>query len=140
MPRVVEAVVSEDIGDASVEAFAHAAGLRPSHGNEAVLDVQFPAFVVEGLPVGRGALSGAGEAVGELLAVVGEDTADLSGECPGQAGGERGGGARASAGKDLGMDPAGGGVGGDEQIAAMGRVSSDMRGRYLTSAWKRPSA
>ena len=38
MAGVVEAVVSEDFGGAAVEAFDPAVGLRPSHGDEAVLD------------------------------------------------------------------------------------------------------
>lgn len=69
----VEAVCFEDVGNASVEAFDHAVGLRCARFGQAVFDAQVAAQHVE-LVLARGLTFAAGkEPVGEFFAVVGQD-------------------------------------------------------------------
>ena len=62
--------------DATVEALDHAIGLRGFRWGQAVLDAQFGAELVEFVVARRGTLAQAEQAVGELLAVVGQDGAN----------------------------------------------------------------
>ncbi len=78
----VEAVGTQDVGDASVEAFDHAVGLRDSRLDQVVFDVVASADPIEGMGTGWLALAGGAEAVGKFLAVVGEDLADRGGGYP----------------------------------------------------------
>ena len=71
-----EAGLGNDLGDAAVEAFDHAVGLWVARGREAMLDLKAFAAFVEGMPA-RGGSGLAGEAVGELAAVIGQDLADF---------------------------------------------------------------
>src|SRR6056297_3219310 len=67
----------QDILEPPVEALHHAVGLRPHRWREAMLDPETGTEAVE-LVVARGrALAQAEQPVGELLAVVGENTCDL---------------------------------------------------------------
>ena len=63
----------QHFGDAAVEAFDHAVGLGMFGLDQPVVDAVRGAGLIEGVPAGRLALAGGAEAVGELLAVVGED-------------------------------------------------------------------
>jgi len=109
----------EHVADASVEAFDHAVGLWSGGFDQAMLDGVLGAEAIERVAAGGRALAGGAEAVGELLAVVGQQCGDF----------ERGGGEQAleeTAGAGGGLvrqafevDPAGGAVDGDEQIRAL---------------------
>src|SRR5690606_29192098 len=68
-----EVVRAQDIGDAPIEALHHAVGLRSLGPRQPMLDAQLRAELVElMLTCGRTFASG-DEAIGEFLAVVGED-------------------------------------------------------------------
>jgi hypothetical protein len=114
-------VGADGVGEASVEAFDEAVGLRPVGPGEAVLDVVFAADLIEGMASG-GLVVGLvlhvdGEAVGELAAVVGEDGVHGLWEVGDEALEEAGGGGGVAAAMDLEIDVAGGAVDGDEGVA-----------------------
>jgi hypothetical protein len=69
----VEAVGGEHFADAAVETFDHAVRLRAARFGQPMLDVERLAQFIEGMRSRRSTLAASDEAVGELLAVVGED-------------------------------------------------------------------
>ena len=68
----LEAGLTDDFCDAAVEALHHAVGLGVARRRQAVLGAELGAGPVEGV-IAAVELGLAGEAVGELAAVVGED-------------------------------------------------------------------
>jgi len=70
-------VSAQDVGDAAIEAFDHAVGLRSSGLDKPMLDVVVGADPIEGVGTGWLALGGGAEAIGKFLAVVGEDRGDV---------------------------------------------------------------
>jgi hypothetical protein len=112
---------ADGFGNAAVEAFDEAVGLRSIRSGQAVIDVVFGADEVEGVIAGRPArrlvLHIDGKAVGELGAVVGQDGVNAMWEV-GQESREE---ARRSLGiapsMDFDIDVAGGAVDRDEGIA-----------------------
>jgi len=81
----IEAVGTQDIGNAAIEVFDHAVGLRPSGLDQAVFDTVIGADPIKGVVAGREALTGGAEAVGKRLAIAGEDLADDEGSLVDQA-------------------------------------------------------
>jgi hypothetical protein len=112
----------QHLGDAAVEAFDHAVGLRMPGLDQPVLDAVRGAGLIEGVLAGRFALAGGAEAVGELLAVVGQHRADHERGLGVQAFQEAGGGGGRFVGSDLEVNPAAGPVDGGDQIAVFGLV------------------
>ena len=110
----------QHFGDAAVEAFDHAVGLRVAGFDRAVVDAVRGAGLIEGVPAGRLALAGGAEAVGELLAVVGEDGPHEERRFGVQALQEAGGGVGRFVRLDLEIHPAAGPVDGRKQIAMFG--------------------
>lgn len=94
-----EAVGGQHLGDESVEALDHAAGLRVCRLDQAMVDGVLGAEAIDGMAAGGLALVGGAEAIGELLAVVGEYGADLERCGVGQAFEEAAGGLRDSSGR-----------------------------------------
>jgi hypothetical protein len=109
----------EGLGDAAVEAFDHAVGLRVERPGELVDDAMGGADPVERMVAGGWLLAmppGATEAVGELGAVVGENGVDLvaeAGEEAFEAGRDR---RPVASGDDRDMGEAGAALDGDEHI------------------------
>ena len=62
--------------DAAVEAFDHAVGLWVHRWRQAMFDTQIGAELIEFVPAGGAALAQTEQAVGELLAIVGQDGTD----------------------------------------------------------------
>jgi len=108
----------EDLGDPTVEAFDHPVGLRAFGWDEAVLDAMALAGLVEKVAAGRFTFPGGAEAVGKLLAVVGQDLGDVEGGLGDQAVEEGGGDLGFLGGMDLQVDPTTGPVDGDEEVTA----------------------
>ena len=114
---VMEPVRVEHIGDAAIEALDHAIGLGSPGWCEAVLDAQCLAQEVELMMARRLTFAGGEQAIGELLAVVGEQALDFAGAGPVQRCEKGGGGLGGPVGLDRDEDPARGAVDGDEQVA-----------------------
>jgi len=112
---------ADSFGDAAIEAFDHAVGLRPIWSGQAVIDVVVGADEIErmlaGGPAGRFVLHVDRKAVGELGAVVGQDGVnrirEVSQESPEEAGRSPG----IAPAMDFDIDVAGGAVDGDKGIA-----------------------
>ena len=121
----LEAGLADDLADAAVESLDHAVGLRMARRTQAVLDGQFRAAPVECV-FSAWRLRLAGEAVGELTAVVGEHGLDLHRRGLVQATQEVGCGGFVLAGVDAQIDPARGAVDGHEQVAS-GRLVGHLR-------------
>ena len=118
----VEAVGLQDIGNAPVEAFDHAIGSGCPGLGQPVLYAQLLAQLVE-LMVATGlALTTGKEAIGELLAVVGQHSGDLdrAGLVQGMEEGPSAGGRLVAF--DLHEHPARRPVNGHKQVAALGFV------------------
>jgi hypothetical protein len=114
-------LAADGFGNAPVEAFDQAIGLRPIRPGEAVLDAAFCADAVERMAARRFVfglvLHVDGEAVGELAAVVGEDGVNGIWEVRQEALQESRRGLGVAAGMDLQVNVTGGPVDGDEGIA-----------------------
>jgi hypothetical protein len=108
-------------GDAPVEAFDHAVGLRVVGPGQAVFDAVLLAEPIKGMVAGRSpgrlVLLVDGEAVGELGTVVGQDGMNVVREVRQEAFEEAGRGCSVPPGMDLDKDVAGGAVDGDKGIA-----------------------
>jgi len=111
---------ADGFDDATVEAFDEAVGLRPIGSGEAMVDATFGADAVEGMASGRSigwlALHVDGEAIGELAAIVGEDSVNGMREVVEEAREELGCGLCVPLGMDLQIDIAGGPIDGDEGV------------------------
>ncbi len=73
----VEAVGAQDVSNTAIEAFDHAIGLRAAGLGQAMRDAVVGTDPIEGMGAGGLALAGGTEAIGELLAIVGEHPGDL---------------------------------------------------------------
>nr|WP_194461722.1 hypothetical protein [Bradyrhizobium sp. CCBAU 53421] len=108
-------------GDAPVEAFDEAVGLRVVGLGQAMLDAALLAELIKGVVAGRSpgrlVLLVDGEAVGELGAVVGQDGVNVVREVGQEALKETGRGGAVPPGMDLDKDVAGGAVDGDKGVA-----------------------
>ena len=108
-------------GDAAVEAFDQAIGLRLVGLGEPVLDLALGAQAIKGVfargPIARLVLLIDCEAVGELAAIVGEDGVDAMGEVRQEAFEEALGGLALAIGMDLQIDVAGRAIDRHEGIA-----------------------
>ncbi len=113
---------TQNIGNAAIEAFDHAVGLWGPGLDEAMLDTVIGADSIEGVGAGRVALAGGAEAVGKLLAVVGEELVDGKGSLIDQALEEAAGGGCRLILEDFHVNPAGCAINGGEQIRALVRV------------------
>ena len=113
---------SQDIRDSSIEALHHAVGLRGPGPRQAMFDAQGQAQLVELVLPRRLAIPGAEQAVGELLAVVGQDLADPDRTGLVQSVQEGLGRRRRLVGLDGQVNPAAGPVDGHEQVASGGLV------------------
>ena len=71
-----EVMAAQHLFDTAVEALHHPVGLRPTWAGEPMLDAESVAQRIEGMLSGGRALARGDEAVGELLAIVGEDRVD----------------------------------------------------------------
>ncbi len=87
-----------------------------------MLDTVIGADSIEGVGAGRVALAGGAEAVGKLLAVVGEELVDGKGSLIDQALEEAAGGGCRLILEDFHVNPAGCAINGGEQIRALVRV------------------
>ena len=114
----LEAGGLDDFGDAPIEAFDHAIGLRMLGRDQAVLDLVFQASLVEGMVACGFSFAGGAKPVGELLAVIGQHLLDGEGAVRHQVFQEGGGGGCLLVGMDFPVDPPAGPVDGHEQIAA----------------------
>ena len=112
-----EVVGAQQIGDATVEALDHAVGLRVLRLGQSMLDAQFSAELVEGVFPRRGTFARGDKAVGELLAIVGQEGADVERRGLGQRRQKTLGVGRRLGGIYGDEDPAGGSVDGHEQVA-----------------------
>ncbi len=74
---------------------------------------------IEGMGAGGLALAGGAEAVGKLLAVVGEERADVERSLLDQACEKAAGGGGGSVLEDLDVDPTGGAIDGGKQVRAL---------------------
>ncbi len=92
MPGRGEGGGFQHLGDAAVEALDHPVGLRVSGLDQPMVDAVVGAGSVEDVPAGRFALAGGAEAVGELLAVIGQHGANAERRFGVQAFQEAGGG------------------------------------------------
>jgi hypothetical protein len=114
-------LATDGFGDAPVEAFDQAVGLRMIRLGQAMFDTVLLAESIKGMaaggPAGRLVLHVDGEAVGELGAIVGQDGMNLVREV-GQEAREEGGCRLAiPSGMDLDIDVAGGAIDRDKGIA-----------------------
>jgi hypothetical protein len=113
-------LAADGLGDAPVEAFDHAVGLRVIGLGQTVIDAALLAELVKGMVAGRFpgrlVLLVDGEAVGELGAVVGQDGMNLVREVGQEAFEEAGRSGSVPPGMDLDIDVAGGAVDGDKGI------------------------
>ena len=114
-----EVVRAQQIGDAPIETFHHAIGLGPFGACQAMLDLQFGTQLVEGMLTGGGALTRGDEAVGELLAVVGQDGLNMERRGLGQGFQEVLGVGRRLGGINGHEDTAGGPIYRDEEVAPL---------------------
>jgi hypothetical protein len=118
----IEAIGHQDLADAAIETLDHAVGLGVSGLDETMIDAMESASPVKGVCAAWPAFAGRTEAIGKLLAVVGQDACD--GERSGfdQAFQEalgRGGG---FVPEEFDVHPARGPVDGSEQILAFGLI------------------
>jgi len=107
---------------AAVEALDHAVGLGPSGPDETVLNAVLGAGRVEGMLSYGLTFIGGTEAVGELLAVVGEDLGDLERGVLDEVLEEAPSGVGRLRCRDLEEDPAGRPVDGHEEVFVSGFV------------------
>lgn len=110
----------QDLADAAIEALDHAVGLWVSGLDEPMFNAVLDTGLVEGVSSGRLSFAARAEAIGELLAVVGEDARDSEGSGFEQALQEALGGGSGFVPKQLHIDPARGTVDGGEPILAFG--------------------
>lgn len=115
--------VAQSFGDAAVEPFHHAVGLRREGLDEAVFDISCGAYSIEGMAAGRFALGLVlhvdRKAVGELGSVVGQDDMDRIGKGIQEAFEAGGNGLGRTAVDDLDIDKAGCPIYGDEDVALL---------------------
>ena len=116
-----EAGLLDQVADSAVEAFDHAVGLRMPGRAQAVLDAHGQASHIEHV-LARGRPGFAGEAVGELTAVVGEDVLDFHGCDAFEATQEVDAAVLGLIAVAAHVDPPRGPVDGNEQVAPMGLV------------------
>jgi hypothetical protein len=116
----VEAGASEQVGDAAVEALHHPVGLRAARRDEAMRDALFGTGLAEPVAAGGFALALGGEAVGEFLAVIGQDLLDPERAGLSQAFQKVVGALGGLVGPHLEVDPAAGAVDGDAQVGLAG--------------------
>lgn len=121
-----EVVGAQDIRDAAVESLHHAIGLGMPRPGQAMLDIQFGAQLVEGVFPGGSPFPRGDEAIGEFLAVVGQDRLDAEWRRLGEGRQEAPGVGRRLGGVDRDEDPSGGPVDGHEQVAG-GRLVEHLR-------------
>jgi len=122
--RGVKAMGLQHVFNPPVEAFHHPIGLRPAGWDQAVFDGLFGTELVE-FVIARGLFGAGQEAVGKFRTVIGEALLDAERrgldhgfqEDPGAVGG--------AIGFEGDIDPAGGPVDGDEQVAT--RLAPDRR-------------
>ena len=123
-----EAGLIDDLADAAVEAFDHAVSLRMARWNKAMLDRQVFAEHVERVLASRYAIAAdgvflpAGEAVGELAAVVGEQLDDVDRAGVFHLDQEVSAAAVGLVGIDFHEDPTGCAIDGDKQITSRSLV------------------
>jgi hypothetical protein len=109
----------DDLANAAIEALHHAIGLRMAWGNKAMLDLKLLAQTVEHmLPAGLFLLALAGEAIGELAAIVGEQFLDFDRTGGLYFGKKVDTAALGLISVDFDVDPPGCPVDGDKQIAS----------------------
>ena len=108
-----EAAGRQDLTDAPVEALDHAVGLGMARRDGAVLKVLCGTDPVEAMLARRFALAGGSKAIGELLAVIGQDLADPKGGSLVKIGQEALGASGGLFRQDLDINPARGAVEGD---------------------------
>src|SRR6185312_13993043 len=114
-------LATDGFGNAPIEAFDQAVGLRMIRLGQAMLDTALLTEAIEGMvaggPAGRLVLHVDGEAVGELGAVVGQDGMNLVPEVGQEALEEGGCGFAIASGVDLDIDVTGGAIDGDKGVA-----------------------
>ena len=111
-------VALQHLLDPAIEPFDHAVGLRMLRRGQTMFDATFCAEQVELVPAGGAALVQTEQAVGELLAIIGEDGADTDRADPFQVAQEAAGVGGSLGATDPDKDPAGRPVDGHEQVAA----------------------
>jgi len=116
-----EAGLLDQVADAAVEALDHAVGLGAPGWAKAVLDAHRRAGHIEHVAA-RGRAGLAGEAVGELAAVVGQDVLDFHGCDALEAAQEVDAAVLGLVAVAAHVDPARGAVDGHEQVAPMGLI------------------
>ena len=116
-----EAGLLDQVADAAVEALDHAVGLGVPGWAKAVLDAHRRAGHIEHMAA-RGRAGLAGEAVGELAAVVGQDVLDFHGCGALEAAQEVDAALLGLVAVAAHVDPARGAVDGHEQVAPMGLI------------------
>ena len=114
-------LAANGFGDAPIEAFDQAVGLRVVGLGETMVDAVLLAELIKGMvagrPPGRLVLLVDGEAVGELGAVVGQDGMNFVREIGQEAFEEARGRRSVPSGMDLEINVAGGAIDGDEGVA-----------------------
>ena len=113
----------EMFGEAAVEAFDHAVGLRPEGPDEAVPDMAAGAQAIDGVvtggSLGRFVFFVDGEAVGPFAAIIGQDGVDGDREGGEEAFEKGGGGSGVAARVDFEIDKTGGAIDGDKGVAGL---------------------
>jgi hypothetical protein len=115
-------VLSDGVGEASIEALDHAIGLWVIGFGQLVLDAMGGAQLIEGVAASAcrtAGVAGSAEAVGELGAVIGEDGVDRVSERLEEAGKGVGNSIALAVLNDLDMDEARGALDGDQDIAGL---------------------
>jgi hypothetical protein len=114
-------LAADGLGDAAIEAFDHAIGLRVVRPSQAMIDAALLTKLIKGMiagrPPGRLVLLVDGEAIGELGAIVGQDGMNVVREMGQEAFEKAGSGCSVPPGMDLDIDVAGGSIDGDKGVA-----------------------
>jgi hypothetical protein len=114
-------LLTDGFDDATVEAFDKSIGLGPVWSGEAMIDVVLGAEAIEGMlagrPIMRLALHVDSEAVGELTAIVGQNSVNAMRELGDEAAEKAGSGFGIAPGMDFEIDVTCGSIDGDEGIA-----------------------
>lgn len=113
-----EVVASQHLFDPTIEAFDHPVGLWPAGSGQPMLDAKRGAQRIEDVLARGCALARGIDAVGELLAVIGQDRADAQRASLDEGSQEGVRGPRTLEGLDLDEHPARGAIDGHKQVAA----------------------
>lgn len=116
-------VRTQNFGNSAAKALDRAVGLGPAREDEAVLDAELGAALIEAVHSGRLTLAVGGEEGGEFFGVVGQDRVDIERSCLVQRLEKAHGRMRALIGHQFQINPAGGAVNGHKSIAPLVRVA-----------------